>query len=148
MTLIRWEPVRELDRLFDSLFATQTVDFGRRWTPPTDLVEHEDAFVLRMDLPGLSEEDVSIEVDRGVLTLSGERRFEHEEARSGLRRIERASGAFKRAMTLPDGADPDLVEARFDRGVLEVRVPKPEKPEPRKIAITPGERRELEEATA
>jgi HSP20 family protein len=104
-----------------------------------DLLETEDEFVLRADLPGLNESDVNIELEDNVLTLSGERKAEHEEKREGFYRMERAYGAFSRSLTLPKGIDPEAVTAAFDRGVLEVRVPKPEQRKPRRISINAGE---------
>ena len=103
-----------------------------------DLVETEDDFVLRADLPGLSEADVNIELEHNVLTVSGERKAEHEERKEGYYRVERASGAFSRSLTLPEGVDAEAVRASFDKGVLEVRVPKPEQRKPRKVSISVG----------
>jgi HSP20 family protein len=103
-----------------------------------DLVEAGDHFVLKADLPGLAEEDVSIEVQDGNLTISGERKTEHESSERGWYRIERSFGAFNRSLTLPDGVDADGISAEFDRGVLEVRIPKPEERKPRRVAIKAG----------
>ena len=103
-----------------------------------DLVETEGDFVLRADLPGLSEQDVNIELEDNVLTISGERKAEHEERKEGYYRVERSAGSFRRSLTLPEGVDPESVSATFDRGVLEVRVPKPEQRKPRKVAISVG----------
>ena len=149
MALIRWEPVRELNtlqsemnRLFNTLFDAPLANGGttgpRRWLPPMDLVETEDDFVLRADLPGLSEGDVNIELEDNVLTISGERKSEHEERKEGFYRVERASGSFSRSLTLPEGVNAEAIEAGFDRGVLEVRIPKPEERKPRKVAISVG----------
>ena len=149
MALVRWEPVRELDsiqsemnRLFNTFFDTPTTAGNatpaRRWMPAMDLVEHEDHFVLSADLPGMSEEDVNIELEDGTLTISGERKTEHEAKDEGFYRVERASGAFQRSLTLPKGVDPEAVTANFDRGVLEVRIPKPEERRPRRINISGG----------
>ena len=150
MALIRWEPVRELNtiqtemnRLFNTLFDTPTAPgnghgLSRRWIPAMDLTESEDAFVLRADLPGLTEKDVSIEFEDNVLTISGERKSEHEERKDGYYRVERASGSFSRSLTLPEGVEPDKIDANFDRGVLEVRIPKPEQRKPRKVTISAG----------
>ena len=109
-----------------------------------DLVESGDHFVLRADLPGLSEEDVKIELEDSTLTISGERRSEHEAERDGYHRVERATGAFQRSVTLPKGIDPEAVTAGFDRGVLEVRIPKPEVRKPRRIEIAGAGPRTLE----
>ena len=105
-----------------------------------DLVETEDHFVLKADLPGLAEGDVSLEVEDNVLTVSGERKAEHEDKREGYVRVERAYGAFRRSLTLPEGIDPEAVTASFDKGVLEVRIPKPEERKPRRVAIQVGDR--------
>ena len=146
MTIVRWEPLRELgslqnemNRLFNTVFDTPTPGTGgsalRRWVPSMDLVETEDHFVLRADLPGMSEEDIKIEFEDGTLTVSGERKAEHEAKNEGYYRVERAFGAFSRSLTLPQGIDAEAVTASFDRGVLEVRVPKPEQRKPRRIEI-------------
>jgi HSP20 family protein len=104
-----------------------------------DLVETDEHFVLRADLPGLSEGDVDLSLEQNVLTLSGERKSEHEEQSEGYYRVERASGAFSRSLTLPEGVDGDAITARFDKGVLEVRIPKPEARKPRKVQIQVGD---------
>src|SRR3954468_21288243 len=133
--LMKPEPFsREMDRVFDAFFG-QT-DQARRWVPPVDLVEAEDHFVLKADLPGLTEGDVNIEVQDGTLTISGERRAEHEQREKGWYRIERSFGSFARSLSLPDGADPDRIQASFSHGVLDVRIPKPEERRPRRIAIS------------
>jgi len=132
--LIKPEPFsREVDRLFDRLFDTPSA--AQRWAPPMDLVEAEDHYLLKADLPGVSQEDVAIEVENGVLTVSGERKAEHERSERGFYRIERAFGRFQRQLTMPEGIDPGAVTADFDKGVLSVRIPKPEKVKPQRIAI-------------
>ncbi len=148
MALIRWEPVRELssiqsemNRLFNTFFDTPTQQGNghsplRRWIPAMDLVETADEFVLRADLPGLSENDVNIELDDNVLTVSGERKSEREERKEGHYRVERSSGSFSRSLTLPEGVAADAVRASFDKGVLEIRIPKPEARKPQKVAIS------------
>jgi len=141
MALIRWEPARELrdmNRLFNTFFEPSTGAVMRRWSPAMDLVETEDNYVLRADLPGVSEGDVKIELDDNVLTISGERKSAHKEAKEGYYRVERAYGSFSRTLTLPEGVDADAISASFDRGVLEVRVPKPEQRKPRKVEISVG----------
>ena len=127
---------RDVDRLFDAFFGGQRE--SRRWVPQMDLVEAEDHFVLKADLPGLAEGDVSIEVQDGTLTISGERKAEHEQSERGWYRIERSFGSFSRSLTLPDRVDPDGISASFDRGVLEVRIPKPEEHKPRRVQIKTG----------
>ena len=153
MALVRWEPVRELtslqnemNRLFNTFFDTPSTGGNgnggslRRWIPAMDLVETDDHFVLKADLPGLDESDVNIEVEDNVLTVSGERNAEHEDNREGYVRVERAYGSFRRSLTLPDGVDAEAVSASFEKGVLQVSIPKPEQRKPRKVAIQVGER--------
>jgi HSP20 family protein len=147
MAIVRWEPFRELatlqneiNRLFNTTFDSPSGGGGnggttRRWMPAMDLVETQDHFILRADLPGMSEEDVNVEVEDNVLTVSGERKTEHETQKEGYHRVERAFGSFARSLTLPEGVDPEAVEAHFDRGVLEVRIPKPEERKPRRVSI-------------
>jgi HSP20 family protein len=96
--------------------------------------------VLRADLPGLSEDDVSIELEDNVLTVAGERTAEHEQKKEGFYRLERAFGEFRRSLTLPDGVNADGIAATFDKGVLEVRIPRPEQRKPRRVAIQVGDK--------
>jgi HSP20 family protein len=134
--LMKPEPFsREVDRLFDAFFG-QTERESHRWVPPMDLVEADDHFVLKADLPGLTGGDVNIEVQDGTLRISGERKAEHEQREQGWYRIERTFGSFNRSLTLPDGVDPDRIAAEFKHGVLEVRIPKPEERKPRRIEIS------------
>jgi HSP20 family protein len=151
MAIVRWEPLRELNvlqtemnRLFGGFFdqqAGQAAGGGdqlprRHWIPAMDLVETDGAFILRADLPGLRRDDVKIELEENVLTISGERSAHHDErVAQGYHRIERATGAFARSLTLPPGVDADRIEATFEHGVLEVRIPTPEQPRPRRVTI-------------
>jgi HSP20 family protein len=146
MTIVRWEPFRELgtlqnemNRLFNTVFDAPSPGNGgstlRRWMPAMDLVETADHFVLRADLPGMSQDDVKIEFEDGTLIVSGERKAEHEAKNEGYYRVERAFGSFSRSLTLPQGIDPEAVTANFENGVLEIRVPKPEERKPRRIEI-------------
>jgi HSP20 family protein len=133
--LMKPEPFSaEFNRLFDTLFQTVNSN-AQRWAPPMDLVEAEDHFVLKADLPGLGDDDVTIEVQDGTLTISGERKSEHEKREKGWYRLERSFGRFSRSLTLPEGVDADKIQASFDKGVLEVRIPKPEERKPRRISI-------------
>jgi HSP20 family protein len=158
MTIVRWEPLREfstlqneMNRLFNTVFDAPSGGAGagnggaamRRWMPAMDLLETDEHFVLRADLPGMAEEDVSIELEDTTLTISGQRAAEHDERREGAYRVERAFGSFSRSLTLPQGVDPEAVTASFDKGVLEVRVPKPEQRKPRRIAIGGAQREEI-----
>jgi HSP20 family protein len=150
MAVIRWEPVAELNtiqnemnRLFNTFFD-QPAETGRpngtmrRWLPPMDLVETDEHYVLRTDLPGLSDEDVNVQLEGNVLTISGERKAAQEQEQQGYYRLERAFGAFSRSLTLPDGVEPGGIEAHFDRGVLEIRIAKPEQKKPKTVEINVG----------
>jgi HSP20 family protein len=106
----------------------------RRWVPAMDLVQTADHYIVRLDLPGVREDDVTVQLEDNVLTIAGQRPAEHEQ-RHGYYRLERGFGAFSRSLTLPDGIDGDRVEARFDRGVLEVMIAKPERKKPRRVQI-------------
>jgi HSP20 family protein len=150
MAIVRWEPLRELsslqnemNRLFNTAFDAPTTPGNgaamRRWVPAMDLLETADHFVLRADLPGLTQDDVKIELEDSTLTVSGERKSEHEDKQEGYYRVERAFGSFSRSLTLPKGIDADAVTASFDNGVLEIRVPKPEERKPRRISIAVGD---------
>jgi HSP20 family protein len=153
MALVRWDPTRELDslqgemnRLFSNFFETPRSAGGngngsgatRRWIPAMDLVETKEGFVLKADLPGMGEDDVSIELENNVLTISGERKAEHEAQHEGYYRLERATGAFSRSLSLPEGIDHEAVTAAFENGVLTVRIPKPEQIKPRLVKIGVG----------
>lgn len=150
MALVRWDPTRELDalqgdmnRLFDSFFqgrgtARRSANGLQRWIPPMDLTEDEKEFVLRADLPGVDRDDVDIEVKDDVLTVSGERRSEHEDKGEGFYRMERSFGRFSRSIDLPSGVEANAVSADFENGVLEVRIPKPAQAQPTKVAIGAG----------
>lgn len=150
MALVRWEPLREMatlqnevNRLFGTFFDTPTTtasgNGAQRWMPAMDLIETDEHFVLRADLPGLGEDDVKLEVEDRVLTVSGERNAEHESKGEGYYRLERATGSFSRTLSLPEGVDASAITASFDKGVLEVRIPKPEQVRPRRISIQVGD---------
>ena len=154
MAIVRWDPTCELDslqgemnRLFSTFFDTPTSRGAngpgngatRRWIPAMDLVETQDGFVLKADLPGMTEGDVNVELENNVLTISGERKTEHEAHHEGYYRIERATGSFSRALSLPEGVEPEAVTATFDNGVLTVRIPKPEQAKPRRVKIGVGD---------
>jgi HSP20 family protein len=132
--LMRPEPLTaDFDRLFSSLFDRSTA--VQRWVPAMDLVENDDHFLLRADLPGLTEGDVNIELHDGSLTIAGERKAEHTQQERGFYRLERQFGSFSRTLTLPEGIDGEAIKASFTNGVLEVRIPKPEERKPRRIPI-------------
>jgi HSP20 family protein len=154
MALIRWEPAREIDslqtemnRLFSSFLEPgQSSATSRSWGPAMDVGESEEHYILTADLPGMSQDDVAIELDGEALTISGARPARAEGDGYRFFRLERPSGTFQRTLTLPAGVDADAVTATFADGVLEVRIPKPERHRPRKVQISVGKAPPLVEA--
>jgi HSP20 family protein len=139
---MRYEPLRAIRREFDRLFedllpAFQEDGVAPMWTPRLDLTERDDAFVARMDLPGLKPEDVQVEVEDDRLTVRGERKQETTETREDAVRMERTYGSFFRAFTLPKTVLTDAVEATFHDGVLTLTLPKSPETQPRRIEVRP-----------
>ena len=144
-TIVRWDPFRdlvsiqdELNRLFGRTFtgveATRPTAAGS-WMPAMDVFETEGEIVATVELPGIDPDDVEVAVEDSTLTISGSREFSSEVREESFHRIERRYGSFSRAITLPQIADTEKVEAVFDKGVLTVEVPKVEKAKPKKIQI-------------
>ncbi|MCG6868831.1 MAG: Hsp20/alpha crystallin family protein [Gammaproteobacteria bacterium] len=106
------------------------------WAPAVDIKEEDDAFVLHADLPGVKPDDIEVNMDNGVLCIKGSRQSEAEEKSEQYSRVERVSGSFYRRFSLPDTADAEKITARCSDGVLEVRIPKHEKLQPRKISVS------------
>lgn len=141
-TLVRWEPFRdlatfqnELSRWMNGLLegpgrVTQS------WVPPLDVWETPTEVVYALDLPGVPEEKISIEIADDTLTVSAEREKTDETSEDGFYRYERRYGSFARAVGLPQGIDQDRIAARYENGVLEVRVPKPEEQQPKRITLS------------
>ncbi len=122
---------------FDRLFDSNSGRFSLSWSPVTDVSEDEDGLHVVVELPGMSSEDVSVSVENGVLSISGEKKQEHEEgdAESNYHLVERSYGSFERTFKLPRSVDSDKVEAKFEQGLLKVNLPKSEKAKKRQIAI-------------
>ncbi len=156
MALVRWDPFRDLTALqseVNRLFSRASGgDVGERqsWTPAIDVVETEDAIVLKAELAGMDPNDINIEVQDNVLTVSGERRFEEEVKEDKFYRIERRYGSFSRSLALPPTADETKVEAKYENGLLQITVPKAEVAKPKKItvAVRSGQEQKTVEATA
>jgi HSP20 family protein len=137
-------PIHSEMNLFSTFFDTPTGRGGNgggthRWIPAMDLLEAGEDYVVKADLPGMTEADVNIQITNNVLTISGERTAELEDKHEGFYRLERTSGAFSRALTLPEGIDPETVTATFANGVLEVRFPKPVQAAPHRVQIAVGD---------
>jgi HSP20 family protein len=133
----------DMERMFDfptpRLFPREPRLIGEtNWIPSIDVAEKDGSLVIRADLPGLTKDDVSIEVTEEAITLKGERKKELEEEKEGLYRLERAYGSFCRAVPLPEGVKPEDVKATFRNGVLEVTAPLPpakKEPKARRVEI-------------
>jgi HSP20 family protein len=142
-TLVRDPFLRNFERLFsDDVFrpfgfmVRQNDDLGQTgWLPAVDVRESEEAFVFTAELAGIAKKDVDITVEDGILTLSGERRFNEQDEEKNYRRIERAYGTFSRSFTLPSAVDAEQISATFEDGLLTVTVPKAEVAKARKITI-------------
>jgi len=145
-----WELMRrmseEMDRLFESLGGARTAparqprpsEFGvaaPMLVPHIEVEQRGGDLVVRADLPGLKPEDINVSVDRGMLTISGERRQENREEREGFIRSEVSYGTFYRTIPLPDGADENRVAATFRNGVLEISIPVSEREQGRKVQV-------------
>lgn len=127
---------REVDSIFDQFFGRESDDdTSTVWAPRTDLSETDGAFRIRLDVPGMTKDDIAINLQNNTLTVSGERSSERQEDGEEYVRVERAFGNFHRTFTLPDAVDPDRVEATYDEGVLTINVPKTEKSTRRQIEI-------------
>ena len=146
MTLIRWEPFRELD----DIFARYNPLFGRlanarpgmveeseaaTWTPLANISETETDYLIKAELPEVSKEDVKVAIDENVITISGERRKEAEHKDEKLHRIESFYGSFSRSFRLPEDADVTAIQAESRNGVLKVRVPKKPAPRARTVEV-------------
>jgi HSP20 family protein len=152
-TLVRWEPFREVAALHTELSRLMNAFEGpgratQSWVPALDVWETDDALVYAFDLPGVDEDRLSIEVEDAALTVSAEREQSGEVSEDGYRRFERRYGSFRRTVALPQGVDEEAISASFDKGVLEVRVPKPEQAKPRRIEIGLGSEQKTIEGTA
>lgn len=129
---------RDLDRAFSAGTGDSDDESGSSvadWHPAVDIRETADAYLLQVDVPGVDPKDIDITLEKGVLTIRGERRRESEDAQEGYKRVERVRGTFFRRFSLPDTANADEVSARGENGVLEVRIPKREEEQPRRIAV-------------
>lgn len=147
MALMRWEPFRDLmtmqdkmNRLFNEFFARpgsyeeEGIVRGT-WSPAVDIYETDNDIVLKAELPGMSQEDIQLEIRENVLTLKGERKQERQVEESNYHRVERSYGTFQRMFTLPNAIQQDRVKARYKDGILEVTMPKAEVSKPKHIAI-------------
>jgi HSP20 family protein len=148
MALARWTPARdimsvrdEMNRLMNEFFgrgggAEEGTWFSGAWSPPVDIYETDNALVMKAELPGFSKDDIQIELKDNTLVIRGERKREDEVKEGSFHRMERVYGAFQRSFLLPTTVDQGKVQAVYKDGVLELRLPKVEAAQPKRIAIS------------
>ena len=146
MALARWTPYRdlvtvrdEMNRVFNEAFGRTNNDeptwFSGAWSPPVDIYETDDALVMKAELPGFSKDEINIEMKDNTLVIKGERKREDEVKEGSYHRTERVYGAFQRSFMLPTTVDHDKVRAAYKDGVLELRLPKVQAAQPKRIAV-------------
>jgi HSP20 family protein len=151
MRVIKWEPFRDVDDMFDRFFAETMRRWpqqaqgagqgrdqqGREWAPAADVSETENEYLIKAEVPEVRKEDVSVTVQDGVLTLAGERKQEKREEREKVHRVERFYGSFARRFALPENADEQGISAESRDGVILIHIPKQrvQEPQPRQIEI-------------
>jgi HSP20 family protein len=146
MTIVRFEPFREraalqneMGRWMNQVLGSQPPGNGSgggsSWLPAVDVWETDSELVLSFDLPGIAEDEIDVELDDSVLTVTGRRERAHESSGDRFYRFERRFGTFSRSVTLPPGIDEGSIKADYSNGVLEVRVPKPEESKPKRIQV-------------
>jgi HSP20 family protein len=146
-TLGPWNPYQDIEEVNNRLAALVNRAFGRstdggdtritvsQWVPLVDIVESEKEYLIQAELPQLKREEVKVTVERGMLSISGERKFEKKEEKTRVHRVERSYGSFVRTFTVPEDADATKVTAEFRDGLLSVRLPKSENAQPRQIDV-------------
>jgi len=147
MALARWNPNRDMMSVRDEMSRVLNEAFGRgasdesawfsgAWTPPVDIYETDEALVMKAELPGFSKDDISIELKENTLVIKGERKREDEVKEGNYHRMERSYGAFQRAFMLPMTVDQEKVKAAYKDGILELRLPKVQAAQPKRIAVS------------
>lgn len=143
MAIVKWDPWRELDDLFDRYGRAgggqrgsgREIAGAEDWTPRVDIAETEKAFVIKAEIPEVKKDDVKVTINNGVLSLSGERRQEKEEKGKTFHRVERHYGSFSRSFTLPENVDEAKIKATFKDGMLSLEIPKSEAQKPKAIEV-------------
>ena len=147
MSVSRWDPFQDLQSFRDEMNRTFSRWFGReegeepptrRWVPSLDVTESKEAYHVDVEVPGVRPEDINVTVDRGMLTIQGERRSEEEKTDRSYHRVERRYGSFRRSIGLPSDVDPSRVQATYDNGVLRLEVPKTAASPPKRIEVKHG----------
>ena len=145
-TIDRWDPFRNLSTLQEQvnrLFETSYRGRGDNsalttWAPAVDIYETENELVLKADLPDVNEQDLDIQIENNMLTIRGERKFDHEVKEDNYLRIERTYGAFSRSFSLPNTVNAEAIKAEYKNGVLRVELPKRAESKPRQVKVNVG----------
>jgi len=144
MAITRWDPFRDImsmqdrmNRLFQDYTHGEEA-IGTNFVPPVDVYEDQNGITLKLEVPGIDEKDLDVQVENNVLTIHGERKFEKEEKEENFQRIERRYGSFTRSFTLPSTVDTDSVHADYDKGVLKVHLNKRAEAKPKQIKVNIG----------
>lgn len=140
-----WADMNRLAREMDTLFGSGLAQSSDLWAPAVDVEETADELILTAELPGMSRDDIEIELEDGVLTIQGEKKEERKDDGTQGLLYERRWGSFTRRFTLPRAVDSASITAKYDNGILSIRVPKAEEAKGRKIEITDGGREQLSE---
>ena len=161
MTLItRWDPLREFvtiqdrrNRLFRDSFgqegSNEAEALGRTtFAPPVDVYEDQHSVTLKIEVPGIDENDIDVRIENNTLTVHGERRFEKEEKEENYRRVERQYGSFTRTFSLPNTVDQESVQANSDKGVLKVNLAKKAETKPKQIKVNVGSEKVIDNKAA
>lgn len=146
MSVVKWDPFKNIatlqgriNRLFEDAFPRSALDdedlAACAWRPAVDIFESDEGMVIQMDLPGVSKEDVAIEVKNNLLNIYGTRPVQNDVREDRFYRRERTCGTFQRAFTLHTAIAPEAIKATFKHGVLSVLIPHPEEEKPRKITV-------------
>jgi len=144
MTLVRWDPFKELlrmedrmNRLFGDILRPELREreVVGEWLPPVDIYEDAEGVVIKAELPEMDMKDIDVKIEDNTLRIRGERKLEKEDKKDNYHRIERYYGSFSRSFTLPSTVDQEKVKATYDRGILRITLPKKEETKPRKIKI-------------
>jgi HSP20 family protein len=151
MSLIRWSPTRdlaawpsdivemqrEINKMFDNFFRGERDESfaSPSWVPAVDIAEHDDEYIVKVELPGVNKDDVKITLESNILTIRGEKKQEKETKKENLHRVERQYGAFQRSFTLPSTVKNDKIDASFRDGILHISMPKAEESKPKQIEV-------------
>jgi HSP20 family protein len=136
MSLIRWDPFRELNRLAGFMGPRGEAPLSTTaWNPAVDIFENETEIVIKAELPGLEPKDIELGLEDNVLTIKGERRFEKDAKEENYHRVEREYGLFSRSFSLPAGVKEDKITAEFKNGLLRIVLPKKEEAKAKTIKI-------------